>query len=84
VHVESIFCGPSLGEHLDARQRGKEASRPPKSEQAFSLTLLTAEFDALLDRMQTPEARAAMRDAFSTSPDELGRAALAARQNPEQ
>lgn len=39
---------------------------------------LTAEFDELLERMQTPEARAGLRDAFRASPDELSRAAVAA------
>jgi antitoxin Phd len=39
------------------------------------LNLLTAEFDALLDRMQTPESAAAMEAAFSASPKELGRVA---------
>ena len=39
------------------------------------LNLLTAEFDALLDRMQNPEAADAMEAAFSASPRELGRVA---------
>ncbi|MFL5542943.1 MAG: type II toxin-antitoxin system prevent-host-death family antitoxin [Longimicrobiaceae bacterium] len=48
---------------------------------AAMLDALTAEFDALLDRMQTPEARAAAHRAFNASPEELGRAAAeAARQ----
>ncbi len=38
---------------------------------------LTAEFDALLASMQTPESRAAMRTAFNMSPQELGRHAAA-------
>lgn len=38
---------------------------------------LTAEFDTLLERMQTPEARAGLRDAFRASPEELSRAAVA-------
>ncbi len=40
-----------------------------------SLNTLTAEFDALLDRMQEPGVRAAMERAFSMTPDELGHAA---------
>jgi len=40
------------------------------------LDTLSTEFDALLDRMQTPEARAAMDRAFNASPEELGRAAI--------
>lgn len=49
----------------------------PQAE-APSLDALTAEFDEMLARMQTPESRAAMRDAFGASPEELGRAAVAA------
>ena len=40
-----------------------------------SLNALTAEFDALLDRMQEPGSRAAMERAFNMTPEELGRAA---------
>ena len=39
---------------------------------------LTAEFDALLARMQGPRARSAMEAAFHASPAELGRAAVKA------
>ena len=39
---------------------------------------LTDEFDRLLARMQTPAARAGMKAAFHATPNELGRAALAA------
>lgn len=42
------------------------------------LDLLTAEFDALFARIQTPEAEEALRGAFDASPDELGRAAVEA------
>jgi antitoxin Phd len=42
------------------------------------LDSLTNEFDALLARMQTPHARAAMRSAFEASPLLLGAAAVAA------
>lgn len=42
------------------------------------LDTLTAEFDALLARMQIPGFRKGMRDAFSAFHDELGRAAVAA------
>jgi len=45
---------------------------------APDLDALTAEFDEMLARMQTPEAEAAMLRAFRASPEELGRAALAA------
>jgi len=40
------------------------------------LDALTSEFDALFDRMQTPEARAAMQAAFDASPEQLAQAAL--------
>jgi prevent-host-death family protein len=39
---------------------------------------LTAEFDALLERLQTPQARTGLREALRASPDELAEAALAA------
>ena len=38
---------------------------------------LEAEFDALLESMQTPESREAMSKAFNRSPKEMGRAAAA-------
>jgi antitoxin Phd len=43
-----------------------------------TLDTLSAEFDALLARMQTPRARAGMKAAFDASPRELGKAAVAA------
>ena len=42
------------------------------------LESLTAEFDGLLARMQTPAARAGMNAAFHATPKELGKAAIAA------
>ncbi len=42
------------------------------------LDALSGEFDALLDRMQKPKARRAMKAAFSASPKQLGKAAAAA------
>lgn len=42
------------------------------------LDTLSGEFDALLARMQTPEARSGMQAAFEASPKQLGRAAVAA------
>lgn len=41
-----------------------------------ALDSLTAEFDALLDRLQSPGARAALQQAFAYPPDELARAAV--------
>jgi len=52
----------------------EELTRGPASE----LDALSAEFDDMLARMQTPAARAGLRDAFRASPDELSRAAVAA------
>lgn len=45
---------------------------------ASRLDTLTAEFDDLLERMQTPAAIDGMLAAFRASPEELGRAAVAA------
>jgi prevent-host-death family protein len=42
------------------------------------LNRLSEEFDALLARMQTPRARAGMKAAFDATPDQLGKAAVAA------
>jgi prevent-host-death family protein len=39
---------------------------------------LSAQFDGLLQRMQTPRARKGMKAAFNASPAELGRAAVRA------
>lgn len=46
------------------------------------LDALTAEFDEMLVRMQDPGAEEAMLKAFRASPEELGRAALAAAKPP--
>jgi antitoxin Phd len=42
------------------------------------LDSLSGEFDALLAQMQTPKSRRAMKSAFDASPEQLGRAAVAA------
>ena len=42
-----------------------------------TLDTLSADFDAMLARMQTPKARARMKTAFGASPKELGKAAVA-------
>jgi len=51
-------------------------------EDAVMLDTLTAEFDALFERMQTPEARAAAARAFNASPEDLRRAAVEAARRP--
>lgn len=43
-----------------------------------SLNDLSAEYDVLLSRMQTPKARKGMETAFNASPADLGRAAVKA------
>jgi hypothetical protein len=48
----------------------RAAGKPPQT-----LDELSARFEGLLERMQTPAARRAMQDAFDASPAELGRAA---------
>jgi antitoxin Phd len=50
--------------------------RVSESEPRADLDLLTAEFDSLVAKMQTPEAEAAYRALFGASPLELGAAAL--------
>jgi len=44
----------------------------------LKLNSLSSEFDALLARMQTGKSRAAMKVAFSSSPQQLGKAATQA------
>jgi antitoxin Phd len=48
-----------------------------------TLETLSGEFDALLARMQTPDAQRRMKAAFDASPRQLGRAALAASRDRE-
>jgi antitoxin Phd len=43
-----------------------------------TLDTLSEEFDAMVVRMQNPKSRAAMKAAFAASPEELGKAAVAA------
>ena len=52
--------------------------RALQSAENRKLDTLSAEFDALLDRMQTPRARAGMQAAFDAPPVRLSKAALAA------
>jgi integration host factor subunit beta len=59
----------------------KDVSVPPNEIDAVpcppmtKLDAMTAEFDALLGRMQTPKARASMKAAFNTSPRQLAKTA---------
>jgi hypothetical protein len=66
-----------LGEHtarVRARSVGWARTKSPKA----VVDALTAEFDALLAGMQSPEVRAATRRAFDASPEELREAAMEA------
>jgi prevent-host-death family protein len=49
------------------------------SDPTAKLDTLTAQFDQLLDRMQSESARDAMMAAFDASPAQLGKAAVGAR-----
>jgi prevent-host-death family protein len=53
--------------HFDAMTNAKR----------ISLETMSAEFDALLAKMQTPAARARMQAAFDASPKQMGKAAVA-------
>lgn len=62
------------GSALHAQAFGWPHTRPSGA----GLDDLTAEFDALLARMQSPDVRRAMRRAFNASPEELRQAAMEA------
>jgi antitoxin Phd len=49
-----------------------------KNAPALTLNGLTAEFDAMYERMQMPKARAAVKALFNSTPAELGKAAVEA------
>lgn len=49
-----------------------------------ALDELTAQFDELLERMQTPKSKAAMAKAFDATPLQLGRAAVKAAVKPRR
>lgn len=51
---------------------------PPPQTIADMPKAINDELDALFERMQTPEARAGMKAAFDASPEEMGKAAVAA------
>jgi len=62
---------------------GVEKFRDLARARTSRLDTLREEFDALLARMQTPEARSGMKAAFDATPVELGRAAVAAAHKGE-
>jgi DNA-binding response OmpR family regulator len=57
---------------------GKDLGAAPFPAHNVDLSKLRRESDSLLDRMQRPESRAAMQAAYNASPEQLGKAALAA------
>lgn len=59
-------------------------SEPPPAQQEDILASLRAEFDRRFERMQTPEARAAVDALFKASPKELGLAAVKAAQRAKK
>jgi len=69
--------------HADSRAGRVRSLRESELDSALSgaghpqIESLRDEFDALLARMQTPKARRAMTAAFSASPKQMGRAAVA-------
>lgn len=63
---------------MDDQEQRRAGDRPIETGEREVPDTLIAYYDALLDSMQTPEARAGMRRAFDASPEELGRAAVAA------
>ena len=75
IYRGSKFTVGSVTIALRADEMRKEKSGQPLQSK---LDVLSSEFDALLARMQTAKARKAMRAAFSASPEQLGKAAVAA------
>jgi antitoxin Phd len=67
---------------ITKRETPKAAVIPMAEYEKFSrateakLNALSGEFDALLARMQTPEARAGMQTAFDATPEQLAKAAV--------
>lgn len=79
----AVFLDGRLGE----RERSEMIAHLAEAEEAyeiFACTTLMLEGDALLERMQTAEVRAATRRAFNASPDELRKAAMEAARSGER
>ncbi len=81
-----------LAAFLDGRLGGGERSRMVRhlaeTDEAYEVfasaaLMLSDEGDALLERMQTADARAAARRAFDASPDDLRKAAIEAARSSE-
>jgi anti-sigma factor RsiW len=76
-----------LDGQLGARERSRIMTHLAEADDAYEVfactALMMAEGDALLERMQTAEVRAATRRAFDASPDDLRRAAMKAARSSE-
>lgn len=72
---------------LSRQERSSMMAHLAESNDAYEVLTCTAamlsEGDAMLERMQTAEVRAATRRAFDTSPDALRKAAIEAARNSE-
>ena len=90
--VESRYDDEQRAAFFDGRlsedDRAKLMAEVAEDGDAYEVFACTAalllEGDALLDRMQTPEARAATRRAFDASPDDLRQAAIEAARGSER
>lgn len=87
--VPSRCDDEELAAFLDGRLSGQERSEmmaqlaeADDAYEVFAATAVTlSEGDALLEKMQTAEVRAATRRAFDASPDDLRKAAIEAARN---
>jgi hypothetical protein len=72
---------------LGERERSKMMSHLADAGDAYEVfacaTVMLSDSDALLERMQTAEVRAATRRAFDTSPDDLRKAAMKAARSSD-
>jgi hypothetical protein len=89
--IRSCRDDEELAAFLDGQLRGRERSEMmahlDEADDAYEVFACTAvmlsEGDALLEGMQTVEARAATRRAFDASPDDLRKASIEAARNSE-
>lgn len=89
--VRSSWDDEELAAFLDGRlgerERSEMIAHLAKGGDAYEVFAcaadLRADGDALLEKMQTAEARAAARRAFNASPDDLRKAAIAAARGSE-
>jgi hypothetical protein len=77
-----------LDGRMDGRARSQMMAHLAGADDAYEVFACTAAIlsngDALLERMQTPEVRAATRRAFDASPDELRKAAMKAARSGDR